>query len=192
MRDLDILLDDAAAAHGHMCPGQVLGVRMAMAGCRELGIDEPRGSKRLLVYVEIDRCATDAIGSVTGCRLGKRTMKHVDYGKLAATFFDTATRRAVRVAAREEARVRAPLYAPQLDGDPHAIQAAAYRVMPEAELMTIQEVRLAVPQEDLPGPPLGRLCCDGCGEGINDRREVHNNGHVLCRACATGAYYESV
>ena len=190
MNDLNTLLGHAAAVHGHLCPGQVLGVRMAMAGCRELGIDEPRGSKRLLVYVEIDRCAADAIGSVTGCRLGKRTMKHVDYGKLAATFYDTVTGRAVRVAAREEARARAPLYAPQVNGDRHAIQTAAYQVMPEAELMTIHEVRLHVPEEDLPGPPLGRLRCDRCGEGINDRREVRNNGHVLCRACAGEAYYE--
>ena len=192
MRDFNTLLNAAAAVHGHLCPGQVLGVRMAMAGCRTLGIDEPRGTKRLLVYVEIDRCAADAIGSVTGCRLGKRTMKHVDYGKLAATFFDTSTGRAVRVAAREEARTRAPIYAPHVTSDRHAIQAAAYRVMPEGELMTIQEVLLAVPEEDLPGPPLDRLRCDRCGEGVNDRREVRNNGHVLCRACAGGAYYEPV
>jgi len=191
MHDLNTLLNDAAAVHGHLCPGQVLGVRMAMAGCRELGIDEPRGSKRLLVYVEIDRCAADAIGSVTGCRLGKRTMKHVDYGKLAATFFDTATGRAVRVAAREEARARASLFAPHVTGDRHAIQSAAYQVMPEAELMTVRDVQLVVPEADLPGPPTSRLRCDRCGEGINDRREVRNNGHVLCRACATGAYYES-
>ena len=86
MHDLDTLLRKAAIVHGHLCPGQVLGVRMALAGCRALGIDEPRTSKRLLVYLEIDRCVADAIGSVTGCRLGKRTMKHIDYGKLAATF----------------------------------------------------------------------------------------------------------
>jgi formylmethanofuran dehydrogenase subunit E len=192
MRDLNTLLDDAATVHGHLCPGQVLGVRMAMAGCRTLGIDEPRGSKRLLVYVEIDRCAADAIGSVTGCRLGKRTMKHVDYGKLAATFFDTDTGRAVRVAALEEARARSPLYAQQVSGDRHAVQTAAYQVMPETELMTIEEVRLTIPEEDMPGPPLNRLRCDRCGEGINDRREVRNNGHVLCRACAEGAYYDAV
>jgi formylmethanofuran dehydrogenase subunit E len=192
MRDLDTLLNDAAAVHGHMCPGQVLGVRMAMAGCRALDIDEPRGSKRLLVYVEIDRCATDAIGSVTGCRLGKRTLKHVDYGKLAATFVDSVTGRAVRVVALEEARDRAIAYAPHMTGDHHAMQSAAYAVMPDEELLTVREVRLGVPEEDRPGPPISRVRCAKCGEGVNDRREVRVNGHMLCRACAGEAYYEPV
>ncbi len=192
MRDMDTLLSEAATVHGHLCPGQVLGVRMALAGCRALGIDEPRNSKRLLVYLEIDRCAADAIGSVTGCRLGKRTMKHVDYGKLAATFVDTSAGRAIRVTALEEARERAPAYAPHVNGGRHAVQTAAYAIMPDEELIAIQEVRLVVPEEDLPGPPVSRVRCDRCGEGINDRREVRNNGHVLCRACAGGAYYELV
>jgi len=192
MRDLETLLDEAATVHGHLCPGQVLGVRMAMAGCRALGIDEPRGSKRLLVYVEIDRCAADAIGSVTGCRLGKRTLKHVDYGKLAATFVDTVTGRAVRVTALEEARKQAPAYASHVSGDRHAIQTAAYAVMPDEKLLTVQEVKLIVPGEDLPGPPVSRVRCAVCGEGVNDRREVRDNGQVLCRACAGEAYYELV
>ena len=192
MRDLDTLLSEAAAAHGHLCPGQVLGVRMAVAGCRALGIDEPRGSKRLLVYVEIDRCAADAIGSVTGCRLGKRTLKHVDYGKLAATFVDTVTGRAVRVVALEEARERAPAYALHVASDRHAVQSAAYAVMPDEELLAVHKVRLTVPEEDQPGPPVSRVRCAVCGEGINDRREVRDNGRVLCRACAGGAYYEPI
>lgn len=190
MQELEKLLEAAAAVHGHLCPGQVLGVRMAMAGCRALGIEEPGSDKRLLVYVEIDRCAADAISAVTGCRLGKRTLKHVDYGKLAATFVDTFTGRAVRVAVLEEARERAPAYAPHVTGDRHAVQTAAYRVMPDEELLSVQEVRLVVPEEDLPGPPISRVPCELCGEVINDRREVRVNGQVLCRACAEGAYYE--
>lgn len=190
MRDFDILLEEAAAAHGHLCPGQVLGVRMAMAGCQALRIDEPQNGKRLLVYVEIDRCATDAISAVTGCRLGKRTLKFMDYGKMAATFVDTATGRAVRVAALEEARDRARLYAPGVNGDRHEAQKVAYRIMPDEELMAIQEVQLVVSEEDRPGPPLSRVRCHRCGEGINDHREVRSNGHMLCRACAGEAYYQ--
>lgn len=190
MQNLNSLLSDAAAVHGHLCPGQVLGVRMAVAGCRALGIEEPRGAKRLLVYVEIDRCAADAIGAVTGCRLGKRTMKHMDYGKQAATFVDTLTGRAVRVAALEEARDHASSYVPNANGDPHAVQLEAYKVMPDHELLTVQDVRVQVRAEDQPGPTISRLLCDRCGEGINDRREVRKNGHVLCRACAGEAYYE--
>ncbi len=189
MRDLSTLLSEAAAAHGHICPGQVLGVRMAMVGCQRLGIEEPRKTKRLLVYVEIDRCAADAIAAVTGCKLGKRTLKYVDYGKLAATFVDTLTGRAVRVAALDAARDRAAIYAPNLNGDRYAIQTAAYQVMPEHELFTVQEVRLTVPAQDMPGPPVSRVCCARCGETINDGREVRHDGLILCRACASGAYY---
>ena len=193
MFDLNTLLDEASAAHGHLCPGQVLGVRMAMAGCQALGIDEPRSGKRLLVYVEIDRCATDAIGSVTGCRLGKRTLKHVDYGKQAATFVDTGTGRAVRVVIREDSRERASAYAVGEDETrSHVVQLKAYTVMPDQELLTLQEVRLRVPREDMPGPPISRVRCDVCGEGVNDRREVRDNGRVLCRACAGEKYYEQM
>ncbi len=192
MRDIETLLEEAAAAHGHLCAGQVLGVRMALAGCRALGIDEPNGSKRLLVYVEIDRCAADAISIVTGCRLGKRTLKYLDYGKMAATFFDTVEGRAVRVVAREETREWAPAYAPHVHGDHRQVQQAAYAVMPDEDLFVIQEVRLLVPEEDWPGPPVSRVRCDRCGEGINDRREVHMDGQVLCRACAGQAYYEVI
>ena len=94
METLEELLPKAEAAHGHMCPGQILGVRMALLGLRSLGIGDPLGAdrKRLVTFVEIDRCATDAIGLVTGCRLGKRTLKFRDWGKMAATFVDLGPR----------------------------------------------------------------------------------------------------
>src|SRR5579862_4532649 len=106
MESFDELLKLAEVAHGHLCAGQVLGVRMAMLGCMRLGIDEPRGRdrKRLVTFVEIDRCATDAIGVVTGCRLGKRALKFRDWGKMAATFIDLPSGRALRVAARESSK----------------------------------------------------------------------------------------
>ncbi|MGZ8467395.1 MAG: FmdE family protein, partial [Candidatus Binatia bacterium] len=101
MRNLDELLREASAIHGHHCAGQILGVRMAMVGCRELGIEEPKGCKRLIVYAEIDRCATDAVQAVTGCSLGKRSLKFLDYGKMAVTFLNTETRQALRVLAKD-------------------------------------------------------------------------------------------
>jgi len=101
-RGLDELTREAIAFHGHLCPGLVLGIRMARAGCRAIGIDRPRSAgKALVVFVEIDRCATDAIQALTGVSLGKRTLKHVDYGKMAATFADAVTGMAVRVSARQ-------------------------------------------------------------------------------------------
>src|SRR5215510_1275467 len=116
MKTLDEYLDDAAQAHGHLCAGQVLGVRLAMLGLTKLGIDDPRGKdrKRLVTFVEIDRCATDAIGVVTGCRLGKRALKFRDWGKMAATFIDVANDRAVRIAAKESSKDLARQLHPEL------------------------------------------------------------------------------
>jgi len=104
----DTLLERAEAAHGHMCPGQILGVRMSLLGLKTLGIDDPLGAdrKRLVTFVEIDRCATDAIGMVTGCRLGKRTLKYRDWGKMAATFVDLSKDEGVRIVASNRVSAR--------------------------------------------------------------------------------------
>lgn len=187
MRRLEELLEESSAIHRHQCAGQVLGVRMAMAGCREVGIDEPTSSKKLVVYVEMDRCATDAVQAVTGCSLGKRTLKFLDYGKMAATFLNTETRQAVRVLARDDARKIAPLYAPDAANAKEA-QKQAYRVMPEETLFSIQRVSLQVPEQEMPGYRCERAQCDQCGEGINFHREVSIGGRVLCIPCARGSF----
>jgi formylmethanofuran dehydrogenase subunit E len=184
-RPLDDLLAEAVAFHGHLCPGQVLGVRMATAGCRAVGVGEPRAAgKSLVVFVEIDRCAADAIQALAGVSLGKRTLKHVDFGKTAATFVNTATGVAVRVAAREDARDAARRLAP--GADPRAAQLAGYRVLPEDRLLALAPVAIVPGWLDRPRV---RVACATCGEGVNYRREVHVEGRVLCRACAGGAYY---
>jgi formylmethanofuran dehydrogenase subunit E len=164
-------------------------VRLAMVGCREVGVPDPKSARNLVVYVEIDRCATDAIQSVTGCKLGKRTLKFVDYGKMAATFLNTDTGRAVRVVAREESRELASLYVPSGTGKKEA-QLQAYRLMPDDELFVIIPVRVQLAEQDRPGHPVSRVMCDECGEGVNDRREVRQMGRILCRACAFGPYHE--
>src|SRR5947208_12921191 len=128
MNSLDEYLRDAEAAHGHLCAGQVLGVRMAIAGLSRLGIADPRGAdrKRLITYVEIDRCATDAIMVVTGCRPGKRALKLLDYGKMAATFCDLTSGRAVRIVAIESSKDAARALHPDIT-DKNRQQMAAYR-----------------------------------------------------------------
>ena len=189
MKAFEELLEESVAFHGHLCPGQVLGVRMALLGCRLVDVDNPKVSKRLIVYVEIDRCATDAIQSVTGCKLGKRTLKYVDYGKMAATFLNTKTGHAVRVVARDDSRERAWGYAPVGLSKKEA-QLQAYKAMPDEELFLTGYVRLQLSEEDAPGHPVSRVTCDSCGEGINDKREAERDGRKLCRACAFGAYYK--
>ncbi|HXK03724.1 MAG TPA: FmdE family protein [Verrucomicrobiae bacterium] len=180
----------ARVAHGHLCAGQILGLRMALCGLRLLEMDDPLGRdrKRLVTYVEIDRCMTDAIGVVTGCRLGKRALKFRDFGKAAATFCDLAGRRAVRVSARESSKQRAREMYPEIAGN-NQQQMRAYRELPDEELFEIQWVRVATPPEDLPGYKAPRVVCAQCGEGISFAREVTYQGRVLCRACAGEGYY---
>jgi len=187
-RSFDDLLAESVSFHGHLCPGQVLGVRMVMAGCREVGIADPRrAGKSLVVVVEIDRCATDAIQALTGVSLGKRTLKHVDFGKMAATFVNRLQRTAVRLVARDSARALAMEIAPT-EADPRRAQAAAYRVMPERDLLRIDRVVIAPGVLDRRRV---RVLCQGCGEGVNYEREVRTRGRVLCRACAGEGYYRS-
>jgi formylmethanofuran dehydrogenase subunit E len=217
METLDELLREAEIAHGHLCAGQVLGVRMAMLGCRLLGIDDPRGKvtradrKRLVTFVEIDRCATDAIGVVTGCRLGKRALKFRDWGKMAASFLDLGRLadqtagleaveggRAVRIAALESSRERAREMFPHLEKN--AQQMAAYRELPDEELFAVEWVRIPLHARELPGYKAPRIACAMCGEGISYDREVVEEelveGEVaqktLCRGCVDvrGRYYQ--
>jgi formylmethanofuran dehydrogenase subunit E len=211
MESLDNLLREAEIAHGHLCAGQVLGVRMAMLGCRMLGVDDPRGlvhradRKRLVTFVEIDRCATDAIGVVTGCRLGKRALKLRDWGKMAASFLDLGRPgdaalgieaieggRAVRVAALESSKPRAREMYPQI-GDKNAQQMQAYRELPDEELFSTEWVSIPLDAREMPGYKSARIVCEVCGEGINYDREVVRKEMIhgsmatrtLCQGCAS-------
>jgi formylmethanofuran dehydrogenase subunit E len=195
MLTLDDYLREAEIAHGHLCAGQVLGVRLAMLGLEKLGIEDPRGKdrKRLVTFVEIDRCATDAISLVTGCRLGKRALKFRDWGKMAATFVDlgikdVSTGKAIRIAAKESSKALARSMHPEIESK-NQQQMLAYREMPEDDLFTNQWVKVELPAEEFPGYKGDRIVCAECGEGINFRREVVRDGRVLCRACSGERYY---
>lgn len=193
MESFDVLLDRSTKVHGHICAGQVIGVRMSMIGLEAIGIEDPRGAdrKKLYVLVEIDRCATDAVQSVTGCSLGKRSMRWVDYGVMAATFVNLETGKAVRIVAREESRELSMKYCPGIENK-YQRQLEAYRIMDQDELFTVDEVQVNIPQEDLPGKPLRRVQCEGCGDWVQDCRDVEKDGRVLCRGCAHGKYYQPV
>jgi formylmethanofuran dehydrogenase subunit E len=190
MKSLEEYLQVAERAHGHLCAGQVLGVRMAMLGLARLGIEDPQGKdrKRLVTFVEIDRCATDAVAVVTGCRLGKRALKFRDWGKVAATFVDTASGTAIRVAAKESSKALARLVHPEI-ADKNQQQMLAYRQMDDQDLFDLQWVKVDLAPEEFPGYKGERVVCQECGEGINFKREVRRGGKVLCRACAGESYY---
>jgi formylmethanofuran dehydrogenase subunit E len=190
MKSLNEYLELATKAHGHLCAGQVLGVRLAMLGLRELGIDDPIAErKRLVTYVEIDRCVTDAVALVAGCRLGKRALKFRDWGKVAATFVDLKTGHAIRVAAKESSKHAAREMFPELEKE--AGQRKAYAQLSDDVLFDKQWVKVEVAPEDLPGFKGPRVVCAQCGEGINFKREVMVNDRTLCRSCAGERYYET-
>ena len=187
---IDTLLDECGRLHGHVCPGQLLGVRMALIGCRLIGIEDPRGAdrKKLLVWVEIDRCMTDAVSAVTGARLGRRSLKFVDLGKVAATFLNLESGEAVRIAALEEARELADVRYGEIPLRRER-QLRAYREATESEIFKIERVSVNYSESDLPGRPRSRIICVGCLEGVNDGREVEASLGALCRSCASGSYY---
>lgn len=191
MKTFDEYVELARIAHGHLCAGQILGVRMAMFGVGLLGFEDPAGKdrKRLVTWVEIDRCATDAIGVVTGCRLGKRALKFRDWGKMAATFCDLVDDRAVRVVALESSKDRARERYPEVT-DKNQQQMTAYRELPDSELFHYEWVRVRMGPEEMPGFKGPRISCDECGEGINFHRQVERDGKTLCKACAGERYWE--
>lgn len=182
---LETLLQKAEIAHGHMCAGQILGVRMALLGLKALGIDDPLGAdrKRLITFVEIDRCATDAIGMVTGCRLGKRTLKFRDWGKMASTFVDLASDTGVRVVALENSRELARELHPEIESKSRQ-QMTAYRELDDTQLFRTERVHVYVDPAELPGYKADRVVCARCGEGINFGRFEEAGGQVLCICCA--------
>ncbi|MBW2608277.1 MAG: formylmethanofuran dehydrogenase subunit E family protein [Deltaproteobacteria bacterium] len=192
MQDFETLLNGSAEAHGHLCPGQVIGVRMAMLGCEVIGLDDPQHLpqiKKIIVYVEIDRCATDAIAYVTGVKLGRRSLKFVDNGIMAATFVNLETKTAVRIRSKEKARELAKQYANGIK-DKHLQQLEAYKVMPLEELFVVEEVKVEVPFNDMPGPTQFKAVCQQCKIVVRDKKEVYKNGKILCRSCAFGTYYQ--
>jgi formylmethanofuran dehydrogenase subunit E len=193
MKPFHELLESSAAAHGHLCPGQVVGVRMAMLGCRLIGLNDPTRRdqiKKLIVYVEMDRCTADAVAHVSGVKLGRRSLKFMDYGIMAATFLNLETGKAFRVVSTEEARDLAGVYAPEVSGKSRQ-QLAAYCRMPDSVLFRVQQVRVPIKPVDLPGPTQRKVTCSRCGQVVRDGREIEVEGESLCRPCAEGAYFSS-
>ncbi len=191
MRDFESLLASSVAEHGHLCPGQVVGVRMAMLGCRLVGLDDPAHTaqiKKLIVYIEMDRCTADAVAHVTGAKLGRRSLKFVDYGIMAASFVNLESGEAFRIISTEEPRELAPLYAPEISGK-YPQQVEAYKRMPDALLFRVERVRIDIREFDLPGPTRSKVTCAKCGEIVRDHREVMVEGLPLCAPCAGKAYF---
>jgi formylmethanofuran dehydrogenase subunit E len=185
MSDYEILFAKAKEFHGHVCAGIVLGTRLTIAGLRELGMNPHEHNKNLIVFMEIDRCGTDAVQAITGCSLGHRSLKFRDYGKFAATFLDLETRKAVRVAVNEKNRAKHDNLEPK-----EVLRVLAE--IPEDEILKIEQVTVEISDNDIPGFPRHKTVCSSCGEQIMDSREVIHKGNVMCKNCANGSYYRVV
>ena len=182
MSDYETLFHKAKDFHGHVCGGIVLGTRLTIAGLRELGMNPHEHHRNLIVYMEIDRCGADAVQAITGCSLGHRNLKFMDYGKFAATFVDSSTGRAVRVAVDEKDRAKHE----KLD------QKEMLKLLgeiPEPEILKIERVRITIPKDDLPGFPQSKATCSVCGEHIMDNRQVVVDGKTMCKNCGAVSYY---
>jgi formylmethanofuran dehydrogenase subunit E len=188
MKTLEQLLEDSSALHRHLCPRQVLGVRMGVWAGELLGLELPQGDKRLLTIVETDGCFTDGVSAATNCWVGRRTMRVEDFGKVAATFVDTVTRTTIRIAPRLDVRQRARDYAPEARNQWEA-QLLGYQRMPAGELLSAHSVRLNTPIERIASRPGVKTLCDVCGEEIMNEREIVRHGATLCCACAGQGYY---
>ncbi len=188
MHELQTILETSTARHSHLCPRQILGARIGLAGGAILGLELPRTDKRLLIILETDGCFADGVEVATGCTVGHRTLRVEDYGKIAATFVDVKTGAAVRIAPQLDVRERAYAYAPA-EPRHYFAQLQAYQIMPDAELLTIEPVSLMTPIEAIVSRPGVRVNCAHCGEEIINEREVQVGERALCRACAGQRYY---
>jgi formylmethanofuran dehydrogenase subunit E len=190
LKSLQELLDESAAQHSHLCPRQVIGVRMGILAANLLAFDLPQASKRLLVIVESDGCFADGVAIATGATVGHRTMRVEDYGKVAAVFADTKTGKTIRIAPSLDVRERAHHYAPPGETRRYFAQLHGYQVMPLSEMFFTQEVVLRASVKEIVSRPGVRVNCEMCGEEIINEREIQRDGFTLCRACAGEAFYQ--
>ncbi len=188
--DLAPLLQQSAALHRHLCPRQVLGVRMGLLAGKLLHMELPRRDKRLLVFMETDGCAADGVSVATGCWVGRRTMRILDFGKVAATFYDTKSQHAVRIHPSPNSRRLARQLLPKARSRWHA-QQEAYQILPDQQLLVAQEVILELNVAALISRPGVRVTCESCGEEIINERQIFQDGRLLCRPCAGEVYYKA-
>ena len=158
-----------ASTKGPPRPGIILAIRMCVLAMELLEIDDPsRYHRKLIAIVETDRCLPDAVNLITGCRMGNRTLKFKDWGKMAASFLDLTRGRAFRVAARERVEPEALHNFEGLPRDEALAQ--AYTAFTDQKLFDWRPILVQLSLEDIPGYHAQRVLCERCGEGIGFSR----------------------
>jgi formylmethanofuran dehydrogenase subunit E len=174
-------LERAIRYHGHLCAGQVIGTRITRAALEYLGIEDALEYRDLIAFVEADRCIADAVSTVANCQIGRRRLRWYDYGKMAASFYDMKTGRAIRVASIKRERVA--------DGEDVL---AFFNSFSDRELLKIQKVEIDLDEYDFPGKPRRSVFCESCGEKVMDNRDIQLEGKTLCKTCAGQPVYYRV
>ncbi|MDJ0752275.1 MAG: FmdE family protein [Ardenticatenaceae bacterium] len=189
---LEPLLQKAAAWHHHLCPRQVLGVRIGLAGAAALGFEVPRNDKKMVVFVETDGCFISGVQAATGLSVNRRTLRIIDLGRIGVTFVNVKSEKAVRVAPQLDVREKVWRYVGKDQRRRYFAMLEGYQKMPDRELLHIEKVRLSSTLREILSRPGVRVNCQQCGEEIINEREVMIDGQVLCRACAGQGYYQII
>ncbi len=188
---IEALVAASSRTHGHLCPGQVVGVRMAILGLGLLGYPCPLPYpeiKNIVGVVEVERCLADAVATASGLRFGRGSLKLIDLGLLAASFGEISSGRAVRVLSNDRARDLAAEYAPNASS-PQQAQIDAYMVMPNDELFDVSWIKLSIPAHKMPGVRPEKVACDQCGVLVRSGQIRVRQGRSLCPVCAGDAYF---
>ncbi len=188
---LEQYLQETAKSHKHLCPRQVLGVRMCLFAGKVFDFSFPQSEKRFLCISETDGCFVDGLSVVTNCTVGHRTLRIEDYGKIAVTIIDTETEQAIRFAPGFGIRTLAPEYAPPGSTKWQAYL-LGYQRMSDDELFVVKPVKLLTPLQSILSRPGRKSICVSCGEEIMNEREIVSKGYAYCKPCLYGGYYETI
>lgn len=181
MRTFEEDLKKAIEYHGHLCAGQVLGTRIARIALKHFGIEDAKEYRDLIAFVEADRCVADAVCSIAACQMGRRRLKWYDYGKMAATFYDLKTDKAIRISIMGDQRAE--------DGEDVV---EFFGKISDEDLFKVQNVKVNLDEFDIPGRPKKIVRCDVCGEKVFDNRHIEKDGETLCKVCAGEPTYYTI
>ena len=187
-------LELAIQFHGHICPGLLMGVRVAEFAQQYLDVS-PDQDEELLAVVETNSCGGDAIQSILGCTFGKGNLIFKDYGKSVYTIASREKNRAVRIVQKYQAQPhpdnaryrelnrREALTEAEAAEKENLLASIFERIMttPFEEMFSWREVDFALPEKAQIYPTVQ---CSICGEGVMEPRAIMNGQLYVCPTCA--------
>lgn len=186
-------IEAVTSFHGHFCPGLAIGIRASELGLELLG---KTGVSERVAVVETDMCGVDAIQFLTGCTFGKGNLVHLDYGKMAFSFFERGQKQGVRLVLNSSLRgelgkkmsdlmsrsQKNELNADEtkLLSDIRADICERYMMADLKEMFAVNDAPYALPR----GPKiLQSLTCEVCGDATMESRTRRFDSKVMCIPC---------